>query len=171
MSVLSDNYKRIMSEIESKITDPNELEFVESKIEEVSIMYLNIIENLSNSTNQKIKNLEEKQKKIEDKIQEVENFVSDFENDLIEDMDGIMMNDGEYGEYDYEISCPYCSFDFVADITGINEIACPKCNNIIELDWNDEEEHSGGCCSNGGCNSCSGCPAHNQEKNKEDDDK
>ena len=34
MSVLSDNYKRIMSEIENKISNPEECEFVKEKVNE-----------------------------------------------------------------------------------------------------------------------------------------
>ena len=166
MSVLSDNYKRIMSEVEAKITDPNELEFVRLKMNELSMLYLDVIDTISNETAQKIKDLEEKQKKIEDKMTEVENYVSDFENDMLEEMEEIIMDE----DYDdgFEITCPYCNNDFCADITGKDEISCPTCKNIIELDWNDEEEQSGCGCANGGCTSCSGCNVDskkNQEKN------
>ena len=171
MSVLSDNYKRIMSEVETNITDPEELEFVKEKMTELSMMYIEVIDKLSNETEKKIKNLEEKQKRIEDKMQEVENYVNDIENDMLEEMEEIIMDEDEES-YDFEIACPYCNCDFITDINGKNEITCPECNNIIELDWNDEEEDSHSC-NCGGCGSCPGCGVdskNNQEK-KENDDK
>lgn len=45
-----------------------------------------------------------------------------------------------------------------------NEIKCPECNNIIELDWNDEEED---CCS-GHCSSCHGCGSEEENDDEED---
>ncbi|MBP3256319.1 MAG: hypothetical protein J6M60_07560 [Clostridia bacterium] len=155
MSVLSDSYKRIMSEVEAKITDQNELEFVKLKMNELSMIFMEVIDNLSNETNQKIKRLEEKQQKIEDKMLEVENYVNDIENDMLDEMEEIIVDE----EYDdgFEITCPYCNKDFYADINGKNEIDCPECKNIIELDWNDEEEQQSCGCANGGCNSCPGC--------------
>ena len=44
------------------------------------------------------------------------------------------------------------------------EIECPECHNIIELDW-DEEEGCGGCCS-----SCGICDEEDEEENDENDD-
>ena len=172
MSVLSDNYKRIMSEVEQKITDPEELEFVKLKMGELSMIFLEVIDKLSNETDKKIKRLEEKQQSIENKMQEVESYVNDFENDILEEMEEIVIDEN----YDdgFEITCPYCNNDFYADISGKDEIACPVCNNIIELDWNDEEEQTGCGCQNGGCNSCSGCnidSKKDQEKNEKEEDK
>ena len=43
------------------------------------------------------------------------------------------------------------------------EIECPECHNIIELDW--DEEDCGGCCS-----SCGICDEEDEEENDEDDD-
>ena len=46
-----------------------------------------------------------------------------------------------------------------------NEIKCPQCNNIIELDWNSDEESS----CDGNCSHCHGAVAEDEEKyNKKD---
>lgn len=60
-------------------------------------------------------------------------------------------------EEDFTIICPYCNFEFETEINEeINEIKCPECGNIIELDWNgnpDDDNNCGGRCSHcGGCN-------------------
>ena len=62
-------------------------------------------------------------------------------------------DDDEYDTddgYDFEIICPYCNTQFIADIESKTEIKCPECQNVIELDWNNEE--SQGC--SGHCSMC-----------------
>lgn len=159
MSVLSDNYKRIVSEIEGKISNPEELEFVKEKISELSMLFMDMIDSLAEKADEKIKQIEEKQKQIESKMSEVENAVNEIESDIYTD---------EEGSFDFEIVCPYCNHEFVAEINGKDEIACPECNNIIELDWNEEEDE--GC--SGHCSSCHGCGEdfEDDEENEEDDD-
>ena len=153
MSVLSDNYKRIISEIEGKITNTEELEFVKEKVSELSMLFMDIIDNLTEKADEKIRQIEEKQKQIEDKMSQVESAVNNIESDIYTDEEN----------YDFEIVCPYCEYEFVEEIDGKNEILCPNCNNIIELDWNDEEEE--GC--SGHCSGCHGC----NEEDFVDDDK
>ena len=48
MSVLKDNYKRIMSEIEQKITNTEDLEYVKEKVSELSMIFMDVIDNLTN---------------------------------------------------------------------------------------------------------------------------
>ena len=78
-------------------------------------------------------------------------------------MDAIIKNITKdiYDEYeDFEIICPYCNYEFDSDVDEtVSEVICPECENVIELDWGNEEESScGGSCSN--CNNC------NQEDNE-----
>lgn len=145
MSILSDNYKRIVNEIEQKITNPEELEFVKQKVSELSMMFMDAIDNLADRADSKIKQIEEKQKLIEDKMQQVQDAVDEIEGD-------IYVNDDE--NFDFEIVCPYCNNEFVTEIDGRNEVICPECNNTIELDWNGEDDDEG---CNGHCSGCHGC--------------
>lgn len=156
MSVLSDNYKKIISEMEEKITNPKELDFVKQKISELSMLFMETIDNLNNATEKKIKEIEERQKQIELKVSKVEDSVNDIESDIYTEEEG----------YDFEIVCPYCNYEFQAEINGKNEIVCPECNNMIELDWNEEEED---CCS-GGCLGCHGCGSEEDEDNNNNED-
>ena len=119
------------------------------------MLFMEIIDNLTEKTDKKIKQIEEKQKQIEDKMEKVENAVDEIEKDIYVDEDG---------NFDFEIVCPYCNNEFIAEIDGKNEILCPECNNIIELDWNEEDE--GGC--SGHCNSCHGCSDDFEEDNEDD---
>lgn len=54
-------------------------------------------------------------------------------------------------KFEFEIICPFCDKEFVAEIDLQSVVKCPECNNLIELSWNSEEEN--GCCS-GHCSSC-----------------
>lgn len=157
MSVLSDNYKRIVSELEAKITNPEDLEFVKEKISELSVVFMDIIENITDKADQKMKKIEEKQRLIEAKIEEVQNSVDEIESDIYVEEDG---------NFDFEIVCPYCNNEFVTEIDGKSEITCPECNNVIELDWNDDEEE--GC--SGHCSSCHGCSDDFEDDEEENED-
>lgn len=157
MSVLSDNYKRIISEIEGKISNPDELEFVKEKVSELSMVFMDIIDSLTEKADEKIRQIEEKQKQIEDKMSQVESVVNEIESDIYEEDDG---------NFDFEIVCPYCNYEFVAEINGKNEITCPECNNIIELDWNEEDDES---CL-GHCSGCHGCEEEFDEDEEDNED-
>jgi len=159
MSVLSDNYKRIVSEIETKLTNPDEVEFVKEKISELSMLFMDIIDGITDKADEKIKQIEEKQRQIEAKMEQVQNAVDEIESD-------IYTVDEEDGSFDFEIVCPYCDNEFVTEIDGRNEIICPECNNVIELDWNDDEEE--GC--SGHCSSCHGCSDDFEDDEENEDD-
>ena len=110
MSVFKDDYNRIVSEIEQNITDQEQLKFIKEKISELSMIFLDAIDNLSNVADEKIRQIEEKQKIIEEKMSQVESAVNDIESDIYIDEEN----------YDFEIVCPYCDYEFVAEIDGKN---------------------------------------------------
>ena len=62
MSELSDKYRQIMDEIDAKITDEKELEFVKSKLSEVSIIFIDIIDRLSEVINERVTDIEKDKK-------------------------------------------------------------------------------------------------------------
>lgn len=151
MSNLKKEYDRILSEIEKAISNEEEKKIVKEKVSELSMLFINAMENMSNVIDNKLKEMEEKQNNLDSKLNKIQNTVNEIESDIY---------DGELGEYDFEIVCPYCNSEFVTDLSLMNEekteIKCPECNNIIELDWNDECEGEDDCCS-GHCSSCHSC--------------
>ena len=60
---------------------------------------------------------------------------------------GDQMHDNDV-DYEFEIVCPYCNYEFVTgkETNLKDELECPKCHNIIELDWDDY--------CDGECNHC-----------------
>ena len=160
MAKLGEEYNRILSEIENTISNENEREIVKQKVIELSSLFISNMEKMSDMVDNKLAKVEEKQKELDIKIEKINKSVSEIENDIYDEE--------ENGEYDFEIVCPYCSYEFVTDLNMLddekNEIKCPECNNIIELDWNDDEED---CCS-GHCSSCHGCGSEEENDDEED---
>lgn len=136
MADLGKKYEEILKEIEKKISNKNELEFIKQKMAELNMEYIN-------SINQ-ILQIERNQNKIENKIRILQNEIANIQDDIyITDE-----NDDEYGygygydqmhdnDYEFEITCPYCNYEFVTDYSYQNQkqIECPKCHKMIELDW------------------------------------
>lgn len=140
MTDFSKRFQLILEDIEKNIKDEKQLEYVNKKITEVSMLHLSVIDELTDVLKNKINNIERKQDVIEKKVSKIESSVSGIENDMYDD------------GFEFEIICPYCNNEFVADVESKNEIKCPECQNVIELDWNGGEEmHS---CS-GHCSGCS----------------
>ena len=147
MSILKDNYNRIIKEIEQTISDEEERKIVKGKVEELASIFIDIIDKLANSTDAKIQEMEEKQKRIEEKMEHMQKMMDEIEND-------IYLSEEE--PFDFEIVCPYCNHEFVVEIPDNiehmkKEVECPECHNTIELDWNEEEECTGDC---HGCHGC-----------------
>ena len=163
MSDLRNHYQTILKDLENYFQTEEDKEFVTQKFQELSIMFMDIIDRLTYLTDKKVKEVEERQKEIEQKIDNVQKAVDGIESDIYEDEEG----------YEFEIVCPYCNHEFTADIEedGNDEIECPECHNTIELDWNcDDEGCQGGCCSH--CDShCEEVAEDDEEYNPNDDDK
>lgn len=144
MSELSKKYREIIEEIDSKITDENELKFVKNKISEISVIFIDIIDRMSEVLEERITDIEQGQKNVEERLAKVQNVIDTIEQDIYNE------------DVDIEITCPYCNNEFITEFNEDeeNEIECPECHNIIELDVNanideDIDSYNFGC--KGGC--------------------
>lgn len=148
MSKLQDNFNAIIAKIEERITNPEELEFIKQQIADISILYIDELNKIIDLSERRVNQVYENQKILEKKLTDLEKGMSTIEKELfVED------------DYDFEIVCPYCNYEFLTDInSNKKEIECPECHNMIELDWNGEENE----CADGHCSTCNGC-AHEQE--------
>ena len=152
MAELSKKFQKITQEIEEKIKDKEELDFVNKKIFEVSMIYMEIMDEMTKIINERLEGIEKVQEVLDEKLNTIQNSVLGIENDIYEE------------NYDFEISCPYCNNQFTAEIEEKNSIICPECQNVIELDWNEDdeieyenEETDNSCCGNCCSENCSGC--------------
>ena len=157
MAEFSEKYSKIIKDIEKSISDEKEREIVLKKVSELSFMYMDVIDRISNVNSERMDDIEKHQDKLDEKIGKVKDTVDLIKKDIYEDED-----------YDFEIVCPYCNHEFVADIEDElkEEIECPECHNKIELDWDGEDDD---CCSGG----CCGCGHHDEcgcDEDEEDSD-
>ena len=118
---------------------------------------LNLNEQVENLLKE-IKELKENQKIMNEKMDKMQQVVDHIKTDIYDD-------EG----FDLEIVCPYCEHEFVIDSDeDQNAIECPKCKNIIELDWSGDlyDGEDDGC--SGHCCGCSGCGDSDEEKEEDD---
>ena len=148
MSKLQDNFNEIIAKIDERIKDKEELDFIKQQIADISMLYIDELNKIMDISERRVNQVYENQKLLERKLAQVEKGMATIEKELfVED------------EYDFEITCPYCNYQFVSDIdSNKKEVECPECHNIIELEWNGEE-HEEGC--HGHCSGCEGCEEDN----------
>ena len=149
MSLLKNEYKSFLDDIEKNIKDKDDLEYIKQRFSAFMDVVLNQMDSIMNYKDEKINELEARMAKMQQVIDHIEKDIYD--------------EDG----FDFEIVCPYCNYEFVIDLDeNKSEIECPECKNMIELDWtgNIDDEQSG---CGGSCHGCHGCG----EEDEEDDDK
>lgn len=106
MSNINNKYKNIIDEIEDKIKNKEDLDFVKEKFTELSVFFIDIIDKLTSITNARLNEIEESQREIDNKISKVQSVVNNIENDIYADDENC----------EFEIICPYCNYQFVTDI-------------------------------------------------------
>lgn len=159
MSELGNKLNEILADVEKHIKNPEDLDYVKEQIITVANMFVEAMENITDRYGEKIKRMETIQDELAKRMEAITRTVDEIEKDIYEPE--------EEESYDFEIVCPYCNHEFVTDaIENVkNEVICPECKNVIELDWNVDQESS---CS-GSCSHCSGC-ADEEEIEEYDDD-
>lgn len=165
MSDLKKKYKEILQNLENNIENPKDLKYAQEQVKKLAHAFLDEMEKMEKLTDSKFTELNKKQADLEKKIAEVEKTLTGIEKDIYD-------LDDNY--YDLEVVCPYCNYEFVLEEdTQRNEVECPECGNIIEIDWEGDSFEEG--CS-GHCSSCkTQCGEDNEEdektnKNKEDNE-
>lgn len=158
MSELSKRYHEIISKLDERISNKDDLMFVKDQISEISVIFIDLIEQMSGIVEERIADIEEGQKQIEDRLVNIESTVNAIHKDIYDE------------NTDSEIICPYCNNEFIAEIGDEieAEIQCPECHNIIELNLNSdnyENELYGIHNCKGQCGGCGGCG----HKDNEDD--
>ena len=106
-----------------------------------------------------VKELKENQKVMTNKIEKMQQVIDHIESDIYSD-------EG----FDFEVVCPYCEHEFVIDANeDKQQVECPECKNVIELDWTGDlyDDEEDGC--SGHCCGCLGCGDSSDEENEDDD--
>ena len=173
MSELKKEFKSYMEDVEKNIHNKQDAEYIKGRTVELMDAISNEIERILNLKEEKISQIEKKQVMLEERLNAIQEEMNDIEQELLieedeEASDEIDEIAEEAGEYDFEITCPYCDYDFIVDLnTDKSEVVCPECNNVIELDWTgnvEENEQYNQGCGNGHCSGCHGCGRMNDEE-------
>lgn len=159
MARLKDEFNNFLKDIEQNLKNEKDIEYVKERFAQFFDAVSEQIDCVLTYKEEKIKDLEDKQKDMFQKMEKMQHSLENIERDI-------------YSEeaFDFEIICPYCDNQFVIDIDETkNEVECPECNNIIELDWSGDLENNERDCSMG-CSGCCGCDDTITDDNKEDVD-
>ena len=151
-----EKYRKIIQDLEKDIKNKEDLHYVKEKVNDIFMMFMDEINSIADKYEDRMQHILEKQAYLDQKMKQVEKTIATIEKDIYLDEE----------EYDFQILCPYCNHEFVEEFDNElkKEVKCPECENIIELDWNSDEED--GC--DGNC-SCCGHDCSEEDEDIEDD--
>lgn len=149
-SNINDEYRKMLNYMDEKISNPKDLEYAKNQMYQLSMLFIDEMQAMSEKYEDRINALAQSQQELESKIQKVQKVINSIEKDIYdEELDGNEM-------YEFEIVCPYCNNEFVAEVDELKEeVQCPECSNMIELDWEGSVDEEGGC--SGNCSHCHSC--------------
>ena len=135
MANLNTKFKKILENLETNIKDEESLEFVKIQLFDLYNMFFEEFNKLEEVANSRLAEIMRSQVEIENKMQNMELRLKSIQKDIyLEDDD-----EDSDEDYDFSIICPYCNKEFKVESDKLSdEITCPECKNVIELDWGDE---------------------------------
>ena len=158
MSKFKNEYKSFLDDIEKNIKNPDYLNYIKERFAKFMDVVIEKMDQVLDFKNQELDHLLEMQKGLENRMDKMQRIIDNIEKDIYSD-------EG----FDFEIICPYCNYEFIADVDeNKTEIECPECKNMIELDWSGDTEDDMDSCS-GNCSGCSGCDEEEPEQDDDDD--
>lgn len=120
--MISKKYNEILNKLEEKIKDKDDYNLAKSALSDLAICYIDEITKITDNYHFKISSFETR--------------LSELEKQFVEEQ--ISNNEISFSE---RIACPYCGFEFDVEYdVNQKEKICPKCNNLIELDWGEFED-------------------------------
>lgn len=164
MADLNKKYQQLIEILEKSIKDKNDLNLVKSELSDLIIYFTDMVNKSVEMENNLIK-VDNNIRKLERRLETIEDDIYvDSETEKLEEFGTDQMHDNDY---EFEITCPYCDFEFLTDASYNNEksVECPKCHKTIELEWNNSETCYGDCHSCG-----SHCYDEDEEKSIAEDE-
>ena len=141
MADLNKMYRDLIEDLDRNIKDEKELKNIKGKMFDLMTYFM--------ESNNSIIGIKDKQEKLEKYIKKMQRRLEKIEEDIyIEEDDDDFCGDKMHdNDYEFEIRCPYCDYDFIIseESQATDEIECPQCHNIIELDWDDASECAKDC--------------------------
>ncbi len=131
MTDLKKRFNKILQDIEKNVTNKEDVNYIKTQVYNISLLFLDELDKLAEINLNRLNTMIDREKELETKIENMEKIINKLEKEVYSSDD----------DSDFEIVCPYCNTEFIEDFSnGIKyEVRCPECDNIIELDWNEEE--------------------------------
>lgn len=128
MSELEKQYQKMIETLENTIKDKKELDEAKKQLDDIVAIVVDDCANVLDKYDEKIEAIETKNRNYENRIEALEEKIKYFEKMI------------EIEDYDFFITCPYCGFEFQTDYDeDIDEICCPECSQVFDIEWNDED--------------------------------
>ena len=129
MSKLDDTYKKIIETLEKNIKDKESLNLAKEQNDNVVKDVFETYDTILEKYEEDIHNLVQINVEYEKRIDDLDKRLKSIEK-LI-----------EMEDYDIFVCCPYCGFEFQTEYNEeIEEIPCPECGKLIEIDWSDDDD-------------------------------
>lgn len=131
MTDLKKRFNNILQDIEKNVTNKEDLDYIKTQVYNISLLFLDELDKLAEINLNRLNTMVDREKELEAKIESMEKIIDKLEKEVYSSDE----------DSDFEIVCPYCNSEFIEDFSnGIKyEVRCPECDNLIELDWNEEE--------------------------------
>ncbi len=157
MADLKKKLNAILSDLDKNVKDKEDLEYVKSQIYNISMLFLDEIDKLAELNLGRLNVMIDKEKELSKRISAMEKVMKNIEKEIYITED----------DMDFTIQCPYCNAEFVEDFTDgfKHEVKCPECDNVVQLEWYQDEE-----CDCGHEHNCDGECSLEQENEYEDND-
>lgn len=158
MANLKKKFNEILEDFEKNIKNKEDLDYIKSQVYNIALLFLDEVDKLTELSFDRLNVMIDRERELSKRIANMEKVINNLEREIFIPQ-----------ECDFEIVCPYCNAEFVEDLArGIeNEVRCPECGNMIEIDWHETE----GCCEHecsGECN-CEECDECNEENDNNQD--
>lgn len=148
MDKMGKEYRNILNNLEERLKDNPDLEYVKSEFTNLFMLFFNEVDSLRELYEEKILTILDRQSYFDEKISTIEEKTKELEKEILYNEEDDQMirnllnssnkNIDEYEEQECEVCCPYCGEIFFIDLEEVrDEVSCPYCNKVIELDWND----------------------------------
>lgn len=125
MSNLNVKFKKILEDLENNIKNKEDLDYIKVQIFNLYNLFFDEVNRIEEMTASRMETVAAAQAELQEKVENLESELKSMEKELYIDEDS-----------DFSITCPYCNNEFIVECEELkDEIECPECNNIIELDW------------------------------------
>lgn len=123
---LKNEMNAFFKDIDENIKNEDDLIYVKSRTAKLVDFIVDEIEKIIDYKEEKLNAIIKKQEQEDLKIKELSEKIDTVYEDIYDEPSD-----------EFLISCPYCNNEFDAEIDEeSDEIRCPECGNLIELDWN-----------------------------------